>query len=237
MAQFSNFSSWQPLRCTLPWGGTIGGGASVTAYSSTSPTGPCSAVSQTRTCVGSTLSGTFLNSACTNGCTGTPWGSVSSGYSNTAYSTSNPAGPCAGASQTRTCSNGSLSGSYTVTSCTNGCAAQTTSWSSCSGNTTALSSGGSMSVTNSNGGYSGSVTVTCTNGTLAQSGATCTSPYHWTLSTDGCAEGPPDVSFLSDCPGGWYSAPAGTSCTSPGAVCRAYRVCGLSQSADIFTCQ
>ena len=50
-------------------------------------------------------------------CTGTPWGTMASGTSNTAYSTSSVTYPNTCASQTRTCTNGTLSGSYANTSC------------------------------------------------------------------------------------------------------------------------
>jgi len=52
-------------------------------------------------------------------CTGTPWGTMASGTSDTAYLASSPSGACT--SETRTCTNGVLSGSYTATSCIAGC--------------------------------------------------------------------------------------------------------------------
>lgn len=108
------------LSCTLPWGGSITHGSSTTAYSSALPAGPCSGVSQSRTCTDGVLSGSFTNQSCTNGCTSTPWGNVASGYSNTAYSAASVAcgGNCSSVAQTRTCTNGTLSGSFSITSCT-----------------------------------------------------------------------------------------------------------------------
>ncbi|MCF7898981.1 MAG: hypothetical protein K9L31_03465, partial [Candidatus Pacebacteria bacterium] len=52
-------------------------------------------------------------------CTGTPWGTVAHGASVTGYSASVVDSPttCASVSQARSCWNGSLSGSYTITSC------------------------------------------------------------------------------------------------------------------------
>ena len=50
--------------CTLPWGGTIADGASVTAYQSASVTSPATCTSQTRTCSNGTLSGTYTNQSC-----------------------------------------------------------------------------------------------------------------------------------------------------------------------------
>ncbi len=121
-AQTKPFAIGNRLLCTLPWGGSLSSGGSTTAYSSTTPAANCSTVSETRTCTGSTLSGSFTNQ-----------------------------------------------------SCTNGCVAQTANWSSCSGSVSALSHGANTTVTNTNGGYTGSVTVTCNMGTLGQSGASCNS--------------------------------------------------------------
>lgn len=52
--------------CALPWGGSIGHGASVIAYSTATPTctTSCAAVSQTRTCTNGVLSGNFTNQSC-----------------------------------------------------------------------------------------------------------------------------------------------------------------------------
>jgi hypothetical protein len=51
--------------CTLPWGGSINHGQSVTAYQSSSVVCGGSCVSQTRTCSLGVLSGTFTRQACT----------------------------------------------------------------------------------------------------------------------------------------------------------------------------
>ncbi|MBI5405815.1 hypothetical protein HY972_02155, partial [Candidatus Kaiserbacteria bacterium] len=51
--------------CPLPWGGTIAGGSSVTAYQSPSVVFPAACVSQTRTCSNGTLSGSYTNQSCT----------------------------------------------------------------------------------------------------------------------------------------------------------------------------
>jgi hypothetical protein len=50
--------------CTLPWGGSISSGASVTAYQTSSVACGSSCVSQTRTCTNGTLSGTYTNASC-----------------------------------------------------------------------------------------------------------------------------------------------------------------------------
>jgi hypothetical protein len=53
----------------------------------------------------------------TASCTGTPWGTVANGYSNTAYLAPLVISPTMCVSQTRTCTNGTLSGTYTNDSC------------------------------------------------------------------------------------------------------------------------
>ena len=90
-------------------------GNSVTAYSIPTPPGPC--ISESRTCTNGTLSGSYTQASCTAGCTGTPWGNVSTTYSNTAYLASSVPFPETCTSQTRTCTAGTLSGSYTNTTC------------------------------------------------------------------------------------------------------------------------
>lgn len=80
-------------------------------------------------------------------------------------------------SKTFTCTDGSIGQSGTPT-CVESCAAsQTVTWST---NCTALSgtllaNGANRSITNSASGYAGTRTITCNNGTLAQSGGSCTS--------------------------------------------------------------
>ena len=104
------------LNCTLD-GVTVNHGNSRTFYQSSSPAGPCSG--QNRTCTDGNLSGnsSYNKASCTAGCTGTPWGNVAHGYSNTAYQASSV--PCGSScnSQTRTCTSGSMDGSFTNTSC------------------------------------------------------------------------------------------------------------------------
>lgn len=75
-AEWNSFQNKKPSiaalancrSCKLPWGGSIAHGASATAYSTNLPTGPCSSVSQTRTCNDGTLSGSYTYGNCTNGC-------------------------------------------------------------------------------------------------------------------------------------------------------------------------
>ena len=111
---YTSCYSAAPLSCTGTSWGTVAHGASVTAYSEAAPAGACSA--QTRTCTNGSLDGSYTATGCTAGCTGTPWGSVSTGYSNTAYAAAS-ADVCANIAQTRTCSAGTMSGTYGYTSC------------------------------------------------------------------------------------------------------------------------
>lgn len=101
--------------CSLPWGGSISSSVSVTAYISTSD---ATCTPQTRTCTAGTLSGSGNYSSCTLNTSPCPlpWGGmISHTDSVTAYQygidTSCP-------SQSRTCSAGTLAGSYTNQSCT-----------------------------------------------------------------------------------------------------------------------
>ncbi len=102
-------------NCSLPWGGSISNGSSVTAYSN--QYGPC--YSQTRTCNNGYLNGSYQYSYCNayhedNRRCNLPWGgSIADGSSVTAYSSSTS--PCS--SQTRTCNDWHLNGSYQHASC------------------------------------------------------------------------------------------------------------------------
>ncbi|WP_413568110.1 hypothetical protein ACLWBD_10215 [Bdellovibrio sp. HCB117] len=107
------------LSCTsTPWG-TLAHGATVQGFSQSAPTSACSAIAETRTCTDGVLSGSFNEVACNDGCTGTPWGNVAHGYSNTSYAAGLPAGTCV--SEVRTCNSGVMSGSYSSLTCTAGC--------------------------------------------------------------------------------------------------------------------
>ncbi len=53
--------------CGLPWGGSIQDGDTVTAYQNAAPVGTA-CVSEVRTCDDGTLTGTYLNPSCTDGC-------------------------------------------------------------------------------------------------------------------------------------------------------------------------
>lgn len=105
--------------CTFN-GSTIASGASVTAYRRASAAYGQACASQTRRCSNGVLSGSYQNATCSvsaaaacsfNG------QSVSSGASVSAYQSSSVAYDQACASQQRTCSNGTLSGTYSHASC------------------------------------------------------------------------------------------------------------------------
>lgn len=104
--------------CTLE-STTIPSGGSITAYQFSSVPSPntCSSVSETRNCNNGVLSGSYQNAFCSvNTSCDLPWtGTIASGNSVTAYQASSVTSPttCASVSQTRTCTNGVLSGSGT----------------------------------------------------------------------------------------------------------------------------
>lgn len=118
-----------------------------------------------------------------NNCTGTPWGTVNHSNSVTAWNTTASCGGCA--SQTRTCADGTLSGTYTATSCNNA------SCSTCAGgyvydgsccHTVGASAHGTVIDANpydnaggacGGGNYAGFGTLTCNNGTWGVSSSAC----------------------------------------------------------------
>lgn len=107
-----------PTDCKVsPWG-VVADGYSGTAYKAAAPTGACE--SEVRTCTNGTLSGSFGATSCRAGCTGTPWGSVSDGFSKKAYknATASSLAECEATAETRACSNGTMSGTNTSLTCT-----------------------------------------------------------------------------------------------------------------------
>lgn len=124
-----------------------------------------------------------------------PWGgSIAHGASVTAYAASSvPCGSSCPGGTTRTCNDGTLSGSGNFSSCSvaacSGCSARAEAWTvsskTCNGSTPALSHGGSTSVSDGTAPTTGSVTMSCNNGTLSQSGASCTGPAPTTCTFPG----------------------------------------------------
>ena len=109
-------------------GQNITSGSSVTAYQSDAVSAGKSCKSQLRTCVNGVLSGTYVYDSCVVGAAASclfNGSTIQSGASVTAYlSSSVTFGSCI--SQTRTCSNGTLSGTYQYNSCSVASAASCT---------------------------------------------------------------------------------------------------------------
>lgn len=117
--------------CALPWGGSIAHGQSVMAYMSNSST-DCTSLRDVRRCYNGVLTGSGTFQTCsppsTAACVG-QWqgGTVAHGASVTAYyatAMNNCGGQCdycGNYSETRTCNNGTLSGSAWFSSCDDFC--------------------------------------------------------------------------------------------------------------------
>lgn len=153
--------------CDLPWGGNLPSGQSITAYTTDSST-TCASGSETRICTNGVLSGSFKYATCSSPAAvcKLPWGgTLTSGQGVTAYSTGSSSN-CNSASQTRICTNGVLSGSFTLPACTATSASCSLPW----GGT--LASGQSVSAysaSSSSNCAAGIETRTCTNGVLSGS--------------------------------------------------------------------
>jgi Tfp pilus assembly protein PilV len=109
--------------CTAPWGATVADGGSILADQSQTVVSPAVCQSELRNCNNGVLSGSYqyAGGTCTvippGGSCVAPWGAtVADGGSVTAYLDETPATSCT--SQTRTCTAGSLSGSYQYETCT-----------------------------------------------------------------------------------------------------------------------
>lgn len=121
----NNFVTTGATSCQTPWGATIASGSNTTAYQTDTVAYGSTCSSETRACNNGTLSGTFTYQSCTPAaspdCTA-PWGaSVPNGTSVLAYNNATvPAGTTCtqnNNSESRTCTNGILSGSYTHDTC------------------------------------------------------------------------------------------------------------------------
>jgi len=126
----------------------------------------------------------YSSNTCTvtlTGCCSLPWGGViQNGNSTTAYFQSSVPYGSSCSAQTRTCSNGSLGGSYTNQSCyvqaAANCPSTYLNWGSsnfCSGYASSTSSGNGLSLTNSTAGAAGSAYASCYNGTWSISSTSC----------------------------------------------------------------
>lgn len=216
--------------CTLPWGGSIAHGASVTAYSGCSASG---CASETRTCSFGVLSGSYTNQTCT-GCPAAascnlPWGgSIASGASVTAY-TNCSVTTCS--SQTRTCTNGTLSGTYPNAGCGCTCTAGTANWNGtangCSASYAAITYGGSANVTNSAGGRSGSAKVNCSmSGVISYSNQVCISAGDCTWNPAGPSGSPASVSVANGNSVTAYLSGTGSPCQSQSRTCNSGTLSG-----------
>ena len=123
--------------CSLN-GQTVAHGSTVTAYQASSVDFGNTCTSETRSCFNGTLSGAYTNTSCTvaaaascslNGQT------VAHGSTVTAYQASSVDFGNTCTSETRSCFNGNLSGSYTYTNCTVSAASQSSSDYSADGTT------------------------------------------------------------------------------------------------------
>jgi hypothetical protein len=177
-----NVSKSACANCTgTPWGSVVHG-YSNTAFESATPLPPAACTSQTRTCTNGTLSGSYTATGCNAGCTGTPWGSVIHGYSNTAFLSSLPAGACT--SETRTCTNGNMGGTYTATGCNAGCTG--TPW----GSVVHGYSGTAYQYSSVCGCASYSQTRSCTDGVMSGSFSFTSCTESCGTSTTGSGAGP-----------------------------------------------
>lgn len=192
----------------------------------------------------------YWSGSSASGCTGTPWGTVASGYSNTAYSSSTPAGTCASVSEVRTCTNGTMSGTYTITSCTNGCTG--TPWGSVASgySNTAYSSstpaGTCASVSQTRtctaGTMSGTYTITsCTNGCVAGTATwltNCSASVAALSSGSGTSATNSAVGYTGSatvtCNAGSYNY-SGTSCAASGGILSAVTMCYVALDCPSFS--
>ncbi len=108
--------------CSAPWGASVGDGSSISAFQSQNVVEPatCESVEETRVCNDGVLSGSYQFETCSvipegDQCV-SPWGDlVANGSTVTAFQADTPSDVCV--SDSRTCTNGALSGSYTFESC------------------------------------------------------------------------------------------------------------------------
>ena len=159
-------------------GTTVAHGSSRTFYSSQTTSGSCSAIDQSRTCNDGTLSGSnsYQFTTCStetptyddcsvNGTT------VAHGSSRTFYSSQTTSGSCSAIDQSRTCNDGTLSGSNSYQFTT--CSTETPTYDDCSVNGTTVAHGSSRTFYSSQT-TSGSCSAidqsrTCNDGTLSGS--------------------------------------------------------------------
>jgi hypothetical protein len=197
-------------------GQTVANGASVTAYQSSSSDAFFGCVAQLRTCTKGVLSGTFTHASCSSLVSCTFNGqTVANGHSVTAYQTSKVPFGSQCVSQTRTCNNGALSGSYAYAACTVAPAA------SCTFNGQTVANGASVTAYQAAsvpfGSQCVSQTRTCSNGALSGSytNAACTVTSDLSCSFGGqtVANGTSVIAYQAP------SVPFGSKCVSQTRTC------------------
>jgi hypothetical protein len=103
--------------CNLPWGGTLADGQSIIAYQD-SLNSDCASTFQNRFCNNGTLSGSYLYATCSipAACL-LPWGgALADGQSVIAFESASSTN-CSDITESRICTNGTLSGSYSNPTC------------------------------------------------------------------------------------------------------------------------
>lgn len=190
-------------------------------------------------------------------CTGTPWGMLSHGAVVTGYAAASV--PCESSctSETRTCHNGNLSGSYANTGCTPAACANctvpaghtwTVSGKTCTNPTVRnITHGSTGSATDSTAPTTGSATWGCNNGSYSlQAGATCVASCTvnagttWTVGGNSCtvsssfsiAHGASAGTTDSTAPttgSAIYACTNGTPTLQAGATCNTAVTCGAFQ--------
>ncbi len=193
-----------PLSCTFN-GQTVANGATVSAYQSSVVAAGGSCLSQIRVCQNGTMTGSYQSASCIVSSSSAPPPAncsfngtlVIAGTSVTAYQTSSVAYGSSCVSQTRSCTNGSLTGSYTYASC------QPSAPSACTFNGSAVAHGAAVTAYQAASVAAGNSCVsqsrTCTNGSLSGSYAyaacTVAAPTTCTLGGQTIANGSSVLSF------------------------------------------
>lgn len=205
------------LPCTSPWGGpNITDGTTISAYQSSSVTSPAVCISESRTCNNGDLSGSYSNQSCsvTYLACNSPWGTtMNNGDSIVAYQSASVTSPATCVSETRTCSNGILSGSYTSQTCNVNTLGCLTPWGA------TVANGASVTAYSTTTGACYPQTRTCTNGVLSGSytDQTCKPFWHCTPGTrpEASGQGVANVTWIATCSGRFCHNP-GCTCNSPG---------------------
>lgn len=140
------------------------------------------------TCAATTLNWTVGANSCSAAV-----GSVAHGANSVITDATTGLSPAGSGSATATCTNGSFA--LSATTCNAQCAASTANWTvataPCSAAHGVLNHGSSTAVTDSTANSTGSVTLSCTNGVVGQSGASCSTTCvagaeNWTQGANSC---------------------------------------------------